>query len=126
MNDDCCCDLETCMRPEVFRALADPRRLEILVGLAHTAGGARTVGEVAAEAPVDLSVVSRHLAHLRDAELVTAQRDGRSVRYAARGGELSALLRRMADAIDTCCGGSCRCMEADSSAEPATTEEVKR
>lgn len=123
MNDECCCDLETCMRPEIFRALADPRRLEILVGLAHAAGEPRTVGEVAAEAPVDLSVVSRHLAHLRDAELVSAERDGRSVRYAARGRELSALLRRIADAVDTCCGGHCRCVEASA---PAPTGNPRR
>lgn len=112
------------MRPEIFRALANPRRLEILVGLAHSAGVARTVGEVAADAPVDLSVVSRHLAHLRDAELVSAERDGRSVRYAARGRELSALLRRIADAIDTCCGGSCRCGEATAPAPSENLEEV--
>jgi DNA-binding transcriptional ArsR family regulator len=121
MSDECCCDLETCMRPEVFRALADPRRLEILVGLAHAAGSARTVGEVAADAPVDLSVVSRHLAHLRDADLVTAERDGRSVRYAARGAELSALLRQIADAIDSCCGGSCRCGQPSDAHEGVST-----
>lgn len=112
------------MRPDVFRALADPRRLEILVALAHLVGSARTVGEVAVEMPIDQSVVSRHLAQLRDAELVTAQRDGRSVRYAARSGELSALLRQMADAVDCCSGGSCQCVEADAPVPLPTEKEV--
>ena len=56
----------------VFKALADPTRREILHLLRS---GSRSSGEIADRFPVAWATISRHLAVLRDAELVTAERN---------------------------------------------------
>lgn len=86
----------------LFAALADPTRLGILVDLA-LAGEARDVNAVAALAGVDTSVASRHLKILREVGAVAGERDGRRVLHHVEYRDLSALLRRVADAIDVCC-----------------------
>jgi hypothetical protein len=60
----CAAGLGELLSPQLFRALADPRRLSLLVRLADE-GRPRTVGQLADGSGVDLSVVSRHLAVLR-------------------------------------------------------------
>lgn len=62
-----------------------------------------TVSQVAMCCPVDLSVVSRHLAVLRDCGIVHAEKRGKEVFYSVRFSELAATLRSMADAIEQCC-----------------------
>ena len=62
----------------VFKALADPTRREILHLLRS---GSRSSGEIADRFPVARATISRHLAVLRDAQLVTAERNGSSIRY---------------------------------------------
>lgn len=96
-------DLCEMVSPGFFRALADPNRVAILDDLASCCGGSKTVGEVAAGLPTDLSVVSRHLGVLRDAGVLEAERQGRTVRYRVRYGALVTLLRSLADAIESCC-----------------------
>jgi DNA-binding transcriptional ArsR family regulator len=59
----------------VFSALADPTRRAILTDLA---GGARTVGELAAPHVISLAAISKHLRILTKAGLVTQTRAGRS------------------------------------------------
>lgn len=66
-------------------------------------GGPATVSEVAECCPVDLSVVSRHLAVLRRAGIVTAERRGKEMLHRIRYATLAATLRSMADAIEACC-----------------------
>lgn len=67
------------VRPDaVFKALADPTRREILQLLR---GGPKSSGEIAGHFNSAWPTVSRHLAVLRDAELVTTERDGSSIRY---------------------------------------------
>ena len=61
------------------------------------------MAELSACCPVDLSVVSRHLAILRDAGIVESQRRGKEVRYRVRFDVLSQTFRHIADAIDACC-----------------------
>ena len=51
---------------------------------------------------VDLSVVSRHLAQLRDCDLVRSEKEGKSVLYSANAGEIADHLRKLADALDSC------------------------
>jgi DNA-binding transcriptional ArsR family regulator len=63
---------------DVFRALADPTRREILKLLR---AGPRTSGEIAERFPSTWATVSRHLGILKDARLVLAERDGQSIRY---------------------------------------------
>ena len=62
----------------VFRALSDPTRREIIKLLR---GGPQSSGDIAARFPVAWPTISRHLAVLRDAGIVSAERDGSSVWY---------------------------------------------
>ena len=62
----------------VFKALADPTRREIL-RLLRT--GPRSSGEIAERFPSAWATISRHLAVLREAELVTTERNGSSILY---------------------------------------------
>ena len=66
------------LQAEVLRTLAHPRRLAIVHALAV---GPRGVGRLAAELGMSQPNVSQHLAVLRGAGLVEAERDGREVRY---------------------------------------------
>ena len=68
----------TRLQAEVLKTLASPRRLQILHLLFD---GPREVGRLAAELELSQPNVSQHLAVLRSAGLVEAQRDGREVRY---------------------------------------------
>ncbi len=96
-------ELGEVLSPKVFKALGDPRRVAILDQLARQ-GGEACVSDVASCCDVDVSVVSRHLATLKAAGILEAQRHGRQIRYRLRARELAALLREMADALETCCG----------------------
>ncbi len=99
--------LDTLLDPELFKALCDPTRVSLLACLAKC-GRACSVGEVAECCRVDLSVVSRHLAQLADAGVLESSKQGRTVLYRVLFTDLSAKLRAIADAIDSCCPeGSC-------------------
>jgi ArsR family transcriptional regulator len=63
---------------DVFRALADPTRREIVELLRN---GPRTSGEIAERFPTSWATISRHLAVLREADLIQSVRDGQFVRY---------------------------------------------
>jgi ArsR family transcriptional regulator, arsenate/arsenite/antimonite-responsive transcriptional repressor len=88
----------------LFKALAEPNRIA-LVGWLALQRQARTVTEIAQSGccPTDLSVVSRHLAMLRDGGVLDAERRGREVYYRVAIGPVAAALRRMADLLETCC-----------------------
>ncbi|MEX2154925.1 MAG: autorepressor SdpR family transcription factor [Gemmatimonadaceae bacterium] len=62
----------------VFKALADPTRREILRLLRS---GPKSSGDIAERFPSAWATISRHLAVLRDAELVTTERNGSSILY---------------------------------------------
>ncbi len=62
-----------------------------------------TVGRIAECCPIDMSVVSRHLATLRAAGVVEAHRSGKEVHYELSTSALAKTLRLIADAIETCC-----------------------
>jgi DNA-binding transcriptional ArsR family regulator len=98
----CCPTLEAAVDPRLFRALGDPTRLHILIRLARCCGP-QTVSQAAADCAVDLSVVSRHLAILRDAGIVSVRKQGRQMFYAVRYVEVARTLRALADAIEACC-----------------------
>ena len=95
----------TILQAEVLKTLASPRRLEILHLLAR---GPIEVGRLAEAIGATQPNVSQHLAMLRVAGIVEAERDGREVRYrlvdpdvmVACGimrGVLERRLRRLAD-----------------------------
>ncbi|GAB4256864.1 MAG: hypothetical protein Kow00129_17140 [Thermoleophilia bacterium] len=87
---------------ELFKALADPSRAAILGSLAE-AGRPLRVTEIGTCCPQDLSVVSRHLAVLRNAGVVRAERRGREVRYSIETEGMVRYLRELADAFAACC-----------------------
>lgn len=66
---------------EVFAALADPTRRTILSAVAER--GPVTATSLAGALPVSRQAVAKHLALLRDAGLVAAQRTGRETRFTA-------------------------------------------
>ena len=68
----------TILQADVLRTLAHPRRLEILHALAEAP---TEVSRLAARLNLSQPNVSQHLAVLRSAGVVEAERDGREVRY---------------------------------------------
>ncbi|MEI6234704.1 MAG: metalloregulator ArsR/SmtB family transcription factor [Planctomycetota bacterium] len=62
----------------MLKYLADDTRLDVVRQLMR---GPMHVGELNATLPVDQSLLSHHLKILRDAGIVTAQRDGKAVLY---------------------------------------------
>ena len=86
---------------KLFKALADPTRVSLLAGLARS--GPVTVGEAAGCCPIDVSVVSRHIAVLREAGVVECEKRGKQVHCRVRFAALARSLRQIADAIDACC-----------------------
>ena len=99
----CCCrPVEQALRPEFFKSLCDPARVDILCRLARCCEP-QSVSQIAGCCPTDISVVSRHLAMLRQAGILEAKKSGKQVHYSVRYSELAATLRQMADAIDACC-----------------------
>ena len=62
----------------IGKALASPRRLEILDVLAQ---GPRTVEALAAETQMSVALTSSHLQVLRAAGLIVARRDRQSMHY---------------------------------------------
>jgi len=63
---------------DVFRALSDPTRREILELLRS---GPRSSGEIADKFSTSWATISRHLSVLKDAELILAERNGQHVVY---------------------------------------------
>ena len=63
---------------DVFKALADPTRREILRLLR---GSERTAGELAERFDMSKPSVSHHFAVLKDADLIRSRRDGKQVWY---------------------------------------------
>ncbi|MEM1181893.1 MAG: metalloregulator ArsR/SmtB family transcription factor [Acidobacteriota bacterium] len=98
--------LQLLLRPELFKALGDSTRLQVLMRLI-TASTPQTVSDVADCCGVHLSGVSRHLAALKAAGVVTAQRRGREVLYCADCAAITQALRGLADAIDRCRASCC-------------------
>lgn len=90
-----------------FRALSEPIRLELLrTVMLH---GPLDVETAAGHYPQDRSVISRHLAALRDAGLLRARREGRRALYEVNGPGLVArledMLQRVRAAVEACCPG---------------------
>lgn len=63
---------------DVFKALADPTRRQILELLRS---GPKSSGEIAEVFPSSWPTISRHLAVLKEAGLIQASREGQFIRY---------------------------------------------
>jgi len=107
-----CCGIDGMPEARFFKALCDPTRLRILAHLVE-AQEPKTVSEVADLFPIDVSVVSRHLAILRDQQILLAEKHGKEVRYTADYGFLRKVLIGFATAIENCCPTDECCHEAE-------------
>jgi DNA-binding transcriptional ArsR family regulator len=99
---ECCGPIDDLLDAELFKGLCDPTRLKLL-GCLSKCGRACSVSELAECCSVDFSVVSRHLALLERAGIVESTKQGRTVFYEVKYVELSAKLRALADAMESCC-----------------------
>jgi ArsR family transcriptional regulator, repressor of sdpIR and other operons len=86
------------MLDTTMRALADPTRREILKALRK---GDLPAGEIAARFPMTAASVSHHLAVLRDAGLVKAERNGRSLIYSLETTVFQEFLQEMMELLGT-------------------------
>jgi ArsR family transcriptional regulator len=98
------------LHADFCHALADTRRLQILYALE---GGDRSVNEIAALLNITQPSTSRHLKLLRERGLVSATREGVSVRYALAD-------ERLIDAIDLL-----RCIMRDRLAHQASLAGIE-
>ena len=72
----------------VGKALASPKRLEMLEMLAQ---GEKAVETVAAEVAIDVKLASAHLKALKEARLVQSRRDGKRMIYRLSGADVAQL-----------------------------------
>jgi DNA-binding transcriptional ArsR family regulator len=91
--------------PEIFRALGEATRGELLCQLA-CCGDSMTLNQLAACCKVDLSGVSRHLAAMQAAGLIKAEKRGREKFFTLQARDLASALRSLADALEAC---PCQC-----------------
>jgi ArsR family transcriptional regulator len=79
---------------EVFKALSDPTRREILRLLS---GGERTAGELASSFDMTKPSMSHHFTVLKEADLIRSRRDGQQIYYSLNTTVLEDVLTRLWD-----------------------------
>ncbi|QGS26494.1 metalloregulator ArsR/SmtB family transcription factor [Gordonia bronchialis] len=79
---------------ELFAALADDTRWQILVRLGREPASASAL---AGEFPISRQAIAKHIQLLTDVGLVTPVRVGREIRYETVGARLSGVARRLDD-----------------------------
>jgi len=77
-------------RAKAFALLGDPTRLTLLTCI--KAAGPISVSDLAAATGINDTTVSQTLRHLRAADVVRTERDGRVIRYLLADGPVVALL----------------------------------
>jgi ArsR family transcriptional regulator len=87
---------------QLFKALSDPTRLLVLASLIKC-GRPCSVSEIAECCAVEFSVVNKHMKVLAAAGVLAADKEGRTVWYAARCGDLCERFARLIDAIAEWC-----------------------
>ena len=83
-------------------ALAQEHRLEVYRLLVRAGPAGMAAGEVASALAIAPNTLSFHFDRLRHADLVTVERRGRSLIYAARFDTMNALVGYL---TENCCGG---------------------
>jgi ArsR family transcriptional regulator len=87
-------------------ALAHETRLDVFRRLVQAGPAGIPAGELATELDVPSATLSFHLKELRNAELVTSERAGRSIRYAPDFGVIAAVVAYLGENCcrdDSCC-----------------------
>src|SRR5262245_45864847 len=97
-------------------ALAQENRLDTFRLLVQAGPEGMPAGEVAARLGLPPNTLTFHFDRLREAGLVTVQREGRSMIYTARYEAMNALLGYL---TENCCGGQTDC-------SPVACEPVRR
>jgi ArsR family transcriptional regulator, lead/cadmium/zinc/bismuth-responsive transcriptional repressor len=77
-------------RAKAFAVLSDPTRLTLLIAI--KAAGPISVSDLAAATGLNDTTVSQTLRYLRAAQVVSAERDGRVIRYQLADGPVAALV----------------------------------
>mgnify|MGYP000356012161 CR=1 FL=1 len=85
---------------DFVKALAEPARIEILKLLVLQ--GACDVGTLAEKMPQDRSVISRHLATMKQAGLLDGQKEGRHVVYRLNGSVMLEKSELLVESIRQC------------------------
>ena len=85
-----------------FEALGQPSRLAVLRLLIQAGPGDVAAGDIATQLNLRPNTLSTHLGILTAAGLICAERQGRSIRYAADMAGLRALVGFL---VQDCCGG---------------------
>jgi len=101
-NNTCFKFFQNKLTPSFFKALGDATRLKLFSSLCQCKKPTN-VGEIGGCCEVDQSVVSRHLALLKNAGLVASERRGKEVLYSVNYQEVAKTLRAIADYLDDCC-----------------------
>ena len=102
----CCGSLAQLLSPRLFKALSDPKRLSLFMRLAEDRGPC-TVSQMAHGSGVDFSVVSRHLAILREAGIIKCVKRGKELWCTVEVNAVPKVLRDLADALEFCCPEGC-------------------
>jgi len=102
----CCSNLARLLSPRLFKALSDPKRLSLFMRLLEDQGPS-TVSQVAHGSGVDFSVVSRHLAVLREAGIISCAKRGKEVWCTVEVDAVAQILRDLAGALESCCPQGC-------------------
>lgn len=82
---------------DTIRALADPTRRAILRALRRSD---LTAGEISSRFPITAASVSHHLSVLKEAGLVQARRDGRTVVYSLEATVFQDFIRQLLELLD--------------------------
>ena len=82
---------------QVFKALADPTRREILALLGNRE---MTAGELAEHFDMTKPTMSHHFAVLRDADLIRSRRDGQQIWYSLNTTVVQDVMRWTLDLIE--------------------------
>ena len=106
---------------EALRALAglsQPSRLAVFRLLVQVGPDGLAAGDIAKQLSVPTTTLSFHLSQLHNANLVTSQRLGRSIRYAANFHTMNGLIGFL---TDNCCGGDISACAPELSTQPRST-----
>jgi DNA-binding transcriptional ArsR family regulator len=99
-------------KPDILAALAalsQENRLDAYRLLVQAGPTGMSAGEIAADLGLSPNALTFHLDRLREAGLVTARRDGRSMIYAAQFDTMNGLIGYL---TENCCGGAVECTPA--------------
>ena len=106
-------------------ALAQETRLDVFRRLVRAGLGGLPAGDLASELDVPPATLSFHLKELRNAQLVTREREGRTIRYAPDFGVISAVVGYLGENCcrdDLCCAPNPAADSEPASRNPARLE----